>query len=81
MADDLISKGLDMDIAATHERFVMAMKVRVPAMPLESKERYFALLSQLVGKLEDPEKPMRDILEEMMADAGAIILQELSASR
>jgi hypothetical protein len=81
MSDDLISKGLDMDIATTHERFVASMQRRLPSMPLDSKERYFVLLSTLVGKLEDAEKPMRDILQEMMAEAGAIILQELSESR
>ncbi len=81
MSDELISKGLDMDIAATHERFVEVMRERVPSMPLDSKERYFALLSNLVGKLEDPEKHMRDILQEMMVEAGSIILQELNAGQ
>lgn len=81
MSDDLISKGLDMDIAMTHARFVDAMENRLPALPLESKERYFAVLSALVGKLEDPDKQLRQILEEMMVEAGAMILQEINASR
>jgi hypothetical protein len=81
MSDDLISKGLDMDIAMTHARFIDAMEKRLPSMPLDSKERYFAILSSLVGKLETPEKQMRDILEEMMIEAGSLILQELNASR
>lgn len=81
MSDELISKGLEMDIEATHQRFVVAMRQRVPSMPLESKERYFAILSKLVGKLEEPEKALREILEEMMGEAGAIILQEISAGR
>jgi hypothetical protein len=81
MSDDLISKGLDIDIVTTHQRFVEAMEVRLPAMPLESKERYFVILSSLVGKLETPDKHLREILEEMMVEAGAIILQELNAGR
>lgn len=81
MSNDLISKGLDMDIAMTHARFVEAMEGRLPALPLESKERYFAVLSALVGKLEDPDKHLREILEEMMVEAGAMILQEINASR
>ena len=81
MSKDLISKGLDMDISATHERFVEAMERRLPGMPVDSKERYFAILSSLVGKLETPEKEMRAILEEMMVEAGALILQEINASR
>jgi hypothetical protein len=70
-----------MDIAVTHGRFIEAMENRLPVMPLDSKERYFAVLSVLVGKLEDPDKHLREILEEMMVEAGAMILQEISASR
>lgn len=81
MSHDLISKGLDMDISMTHARFIEAMQSRLPTMPLESKERYFALLTKLVSKLEDPAKQIRDILEEMMVEAGAIILQEINAGR
>ena len=81
MSDELISKGLDMDIVATHQRFVEAMEGRLPTMALESKERYFAILSSLVGKLESEEKHLREILEEMMLEAGAIILQEINAGR
>lgn len=81
MSDDLISQALDGDIVMIHERFVVAMQQRVPTMPLDSKERYFALLSSLVSKLESAEKPMADILREMMAEATAIIMQELSAPR
>jgi len=81
MSDELISKGLDMDIVATHQRFIEAMEERLPSMTLDSKERYFAILSSLVGKLEAPDKHMREILEEMMVEAGSIILQELNAGR
>ena len=80
MANDLLSKGLDSDISTVHERFVAAMRDRLPAMSLETKERYFAVLSSLVGKLEIPEKNLRDILQEMMSEAAAIIMQEISAS-
>jgi len=30
-----------------------------------------------VTKLETPEKPLRDIMQEMMLEAGSMILQEL----
>jgi hypothetical protein len=46
-------------------------------MPLEQKERYFAVLSALVGKLEAPDKPLRDILQEMMAEAATYVFQEM----
>jgi len=81
MSNDLISQGLDGDIAMAHDRFVLAMQQRVPVMPLDSKERYFALISSLVGKLESSDKSMPDILREMMTEATAIIMQELNAPR
>ena len=67
----------DRQIVATHRRFVKAMEGRIPAMGLESKERYFAVLSNLVTKLETADKPMREIMQEMMSEAAALILQEL----
>ncbi len=81
MSSDLLSQGLDGDIAMTHERFVAAMQGRLPAMELETKERYFAVLNSLVGKLEMPEKNLHEILQEMMTEAAAIILQEINRAR
>ncbi len=76
-----LSRALDSDIAMTHDRFVLAMKQRVPDLPLESKERYFAVLSMLVSKLESPEKNLREILSEMMVEAANVIMAEMAASR
>jgi hypothetical protein len=78
---DLVSRALDGDIAMTHERFVRAMEARLPTLELESKERYFAVLTILVTKLEMPDKTMRDVLAEMMAEAGRHLMEELSARR
>lgn len=77
---DLLSKGLDSDISAVHRRFLGAMEKRLPALSVETKERYFAVLSALVGKLETPEKNLREILQEVMSESAAIIFQEISAS-
>lgn len=71
---------VDKQIATTHRRLVKAMDQRVPAMPPELKERYFALLSSLVTKLETPDKPLRDVLQESMADAMTFVLQEMQGS-
>lgn len=70
---------IDTDIEMTHERFVAAMSARIPLMPLEQKERYFAVLSILVTKLEDPAKNLRDILSEMMIEAASLIMEEMNA--
>jgi hypothetical protein len=72
-----LQKDLDRQIVATHRRFVKAMDGRLGDLSAETKERYFAVLSSLVAKLEEAEKPMRDIVQEMMSEAASVILQEL----
>jgi len=72
-----IERDLENQLRMTHDRFVTAMNARLPAMPLEQKERYFAVLSSLVGKLETPDKALREILQEMMAEAAGYVLQEM----
>jgi len=54
-AADLIEKDLEKQIIATHKRFQKAMQARLAYMSVPSKERYFAVLSLLVTKLEDAE--------------------------
>jgi ABC-type Zn uptake system ZnuABC Zn-binding protein ZnuA len=77
MQDRALQKDLDRQIIATHRRFTKAMDGRLGGMSPESKERYFAVLSTLVGKLEAIEKPMREIMQEMMSEAASLILQEI----
>jgi hypothetical protein len=48
-------------------------------MSLDAKERYFGLLSRLVEKLETVDKPMREIMQEMMSEAATLILQEMQS--
>jgi hypothetical protein len=76
-----LSAALDRDIGLTHERLVAAMERRVPSLPLETKERYFAVLSLLVAKLEAPEKNLREILGEMVAEAAGHLLGEMGHPR
>lgn len=77
-----MNDGLERDLAEqirmTHERFIRAMNGRVPAMTLEQMERYFAVLSGLVGRLEDPEKSLKTVLQEMMAEAAPYLFQEIN---
>ena len=76
-----IERALDGQLHMTHDRFVAAMNARLPAMTLEQKERYFSVLAALVGKLENPDKPLREILQEMMAEAAVHIFQEMGGPR
>ena len=77
MDERSLQKDLDRQIIATHRRFVKAMEGRLGSMSAETKERYFAVLSTLVEKLEASEKPMREVMQEMMTEAATLILQEL----
>lgn len=77
MSERALSKDLDRQIVTTHRRFVKAMDGRLGAMSLESKERYFGVLSTLVDKLETNEKSLRDVMQEMMTEAASMILQEM----
>jgi hypothetical protein len=79
MDERALQKDLDRQIVATHRRFVKAMDGRLGSMSAETKERYFAVLSSLVTKLETNEKPMREIMQEMMGEAANLILQELQS--
>jgi len=79
MDERVLRKDLDRQIVATHRRFVKAMDARLPTLSLETKERYFAVLSALVAKLESSEKPMREIMQEMMTEAATLILQEMQS--
>jgi hypothetical protein len=73
-----LEKDLESQIRMTHERFASAMAARLPAMTLEQKERYFAVLSSLVTRLEEPDKTMKAILQEMMAEAAPLLFSELN---
>jgi hypothetical protein len=72
-----LRKNLDRQILATQRRFVKAMGERLGTMRVDTKERYFAVLSVLVAKLEASDKSMRDIMQEMMGEAATMFLQEL----
>jgi hypothetical protein len=64
-----LRKNLDREILATQRRLVKAMAERLGTMRVDTKERYFAVLSVLVAKLEASDKSMRE--------AATMILQEL----
>jgi hypothetical protein len=77
---NLITQDLDKQIIAAQQRFQKAMKARLARMSLGSKERYFAVLSILVTKLEDPNKPLREVLQDVLIESASYIAQELSGS-
>jgi hypothetical protein len=77
MSDEL-ERDLESQIRMTHERFTVAMNARLPGMTFEQKERYFAVLSGLVTRLEDADKPLKTVLQEMMAEAAPYLFREMN---
>jgi hypothetical protein len=73
-----LEQDLESQVRMTHERFVRAMGERLPLMTLEQKERYFVVLSGLVGRLEDANKPLKTVLQEMMAEAAPYLFREMN---
>jgi hypothetical protein len=79
MSDDAeLKRHLLGQLAQTHERFADLMETRLKKSEVEEIERYFGLLSNLVAKLEDDQKNLKDVLREMAAEYAAIVLGELS---
>jgi hypothetical protein len=70
---------LDRQIAAFHKRFVRAMEERMGDVSSETREAYLAILMKLVAKLETAEKPLKEILQEMMAEAMTEVLQMIQS--
>jgi hypothetical protein len=79
--DDAIRRALEADICMTQERFCVAMERRLVGIGGESLERYFIVLSKLVGKLEDEEKQLSDVMSEMMAEAAGLLMAEMQNRR
>ena len=79
--DAKLRRSLELDIRMTQERFCSAMEGRLPAIEADSLERYFAVLSKLVLKLEDPDKSLSQIMNEMMAEAAGVLMAEMQARR
>ena len=74
-----LKRHLLAQLARTHVRFAELMEARFEHADTADLERYFGMLSTLVGKLEDEDKNMKDVLREMAAEYAAIILSELNS--
>jgi hypothetical protein len=79
--DETLRYALEADIRMTQERFCAAMDARLASIEAESLERYFAVLSNLVLKLEDPAKTLGEVMHEMVAESAGMIMQEMQSRR
>lgn len=71
---------LESDVEITQERFCAAMSARLPSLPPDTLESYFGALSKLVEKLEEPEKTLGQILNEMMVEVAGLVMKEMQRS-
>ena len=76
--DAELKKLLLKQMPEVHARFCALMQERMNGAGAEDVERYFAMMSKMVAKLEDDGKTMRDALREMAAEYAAIVLMELN---
>jgi hypothetical protein len=65
-------------IGETHDRFLHAMSHRLSSVDADDLERYFAIVSNLVSKLEDDCKTLRQVAQEMVSETATIIMSELA---
>jgi hypothetical protein len=80
MKDDVeLRKLLLKQLPDVHDRFGALMLERMRTAGDEEVERYFGMMTNLVGKLEDDDKTLRDVLREMAAEYAAVILMELNS--
>lgn len=65
-------------ILQSHVRLGELMDERLATAEAEDLEKYFAVLSRLVGKLEDTDKTLKVIAREMVGETAAMIMSELA---
>ena len=68
----------DRQIGEMHEHFVATMTSRLPGMTAEQKERYFAILSAVTGKLQDRDKSMKQIAQEAIFELAPMLMAEMT---
>jgi hypothetical protein len=67
---------VDLEIVDVHRRFIEVMEdVRLETIQPEFKASYLAIMKSLTEKLALPSKPLREVVSELMAEAGPIIFQ------
>ena len=75
--DAKVRAMLEADVAVTHERLCAAMATRLPTLGDEAVEAYFAALAKLVGRLEDDEKTLGQVLGETMPEVANLVMQQM----
>ncbi|HYC57602.1 MAG TPA: hypothetical protein VEL28_21900 [Candidatus Binatia bacterium] len=79
MADDTARKQhLLEQVAETHERYTELMNARLDEVGVREIELYLSIVGKLTAKLEDGDKNLRTIAQEMFADVASVVMTELN---
>ena len=78
MGDRELKQRLLEQVAETHAVFCGLMESKLEEVTAEDIERYFALLSGLVVRLEDGSKSLREVFQETAIEVAPIIMAELA---
>ncbi len=74
-----IREHLQRQIIETHQAFPGLMEKRLAEAGLHELELYLSILGTLVEKLEDEDKPLKQIAQEMFAQVAGVVMTELSS--
>ena len=66
-------------VAETQSRFCELMEHRLESVDVASIEKYLGLVGKMVDKLENQEKTLRQVAQEMVAESAAQVMAELAA--
>ncbi|MFT4571408.1 MAG: hypothetical protein ACI8TX_003999 [Hyphomicrobiaceae bacterium] len=73
-----LKADLLLQISETHDQFRVVMDDRLPEMDPEILELYLGTLGKLVDKLEERDKAMRQIAQEMFGEVAGLVMKNLS---
>ena len=64
-------------ITETHEHLSGLVEQRLATEEIEDVERYFAVLGKVTVMLEDPDRGLRQVAQELVAEMAPLIISEL----
>ena len=75
--DNELKEHILSQVRETHDRYCEVMEDRLAEEPLEELELYFGVVAKLVDKLNDRDKTLRGIAQEMLAESAGLIVNQL----
>ncbi len=67
-----------LQIMDTHDQYFELMNERLPELDEEILEIYLAALGKLVDKLEDRDKTLREVAQEMFGEVAGVVMKHLT---